>query len=100
MKERLTRGNEVVDRQHSDVLAVERSELLEIEEGRRMVDVFHPELALDDGPRNDLLVTRRRPSEGHQVVDHRLGEVSLGAVLLDGHLVASLRQLLALLVDE
>ncbi len=55
-------------------------------------------------PRHDLaagrLGARRGPAERHQVVDHRLGEVALVAVLLERHLVAPLRQLLALLVDQ
>ena len=54
---------------------------------------------LDLRPADDLGVARR-PAERHQVVDHRIGEVALVAVLLERHLVAPLRQLLALLVHQ
>ncbi len=69
-----------------------------------MCDVFEPEGRFDLGPRNDLaaggLGARRGPAERHQIVDHRLREVALVAVLLERHLVAPLRQLLSLLVDQ
>ena len=97
---RRARGDELVERQGPDVVAVERGELLEVEERRRVGHVGEPELALDDVPRDDLGVALRRPAERHQVVHHRRGEVALVAVALEGHLVAPLRQLLAALVDE
>ncbi len=83
-----------------DVLTVERVQLLDVEVGRRLVDVLQAELVDDPLPRDDLLVAGWCPPERHQVVAHRLHQVPLIAVLLEGDLVAALRQLLALLVDQ
>ena len=88
------------DGQGPDVLGVDGVELLDVEEGGRRLDVLDPELGhhLLDG--DDLPVVRRGPSEEGEVVAHGLGQVAPLSVLLDGHVVATLGQLLALLVDD
>ena len=76
---RLAAGDEFLDRQLPDIAAVDRPQLLDVEEGRRQVDLVEPEF-LDQGrPRHiSVYVTGRPPAQQHQVVDHRLGQVALG----------------------
>ena len=96
---RADRG-ELLGRERPDVVAVERPQLLDVEERRRVVDLLDPVLLLDHRPRHDLPVAGGRPAEQHQVVAHGGGQVALVAVGLQGDLVAALGQLLPLLVDD
>ena len=77
------RVDELLRRHRPDVLAVERLELLHVEERGRRVHVLEPEQLDDLLERHDLAVVRRRPAEQHQVVLHRLGQVALVAVVLE-----------------
>ena len=92
--------HELVHRHRSDVLAVERFELLDVEERRGRVHVLEAEQPGELVERHDLLVSGRCPPQEHQVVAHRLGQVPLVAIQLERYGVATLGQLLPLLVDE
>lgn len=97
---RLAGRDERLQRQGSDVLAVEGGELLDVEEGRRGVHVLDAELLLQLLVRKDLDVVPRTPAEQHQVVGHRLRQEALGEVVLKSDLVPALGQLLPLLVHD
>ena len=82
------------------MLGVDVRELLDVEERRRRVDVLEPEQLDDLADRPDLDAVGRAPAQQRQVVAHGLGQEAPVAVVADGHVVATLGQLLALLVDE
>ena len=92
--------DELLGRHRSDVLAVERLELLHVEVRGRGVHVFEAPQLGELLERHDLAVVGRRPPEQHQEVLHRLGQVALVAVQLERDRIAALRELLALLVHE
>ncbi len=92
--------HELIHRHRSDVLAVERFELLDVEVRGRRVHVLEAPQPGELVERHDLLVSGRRPPQEHQEVLHRLGQVPLVAIQLERYGVATLRQLLPLLVDE
>ena len=89
-----------IEAERPNVFGIERRQLLEVEERRRVVHVFEAEVGHDARPRNNLGVAAGGPSECHQVVHHAVGKKALGPVLLDRHFVAPLRELLTLLVDQ
>ena len=92
--------DELVDRERPQVLGVDVGQLLDVEERRRRVHVGQLE-ALDDlrdGTHLDAIGWA--PPQQREVVDHRLGQVAAVAVVADRHVVTSLGELLALLVDQ
>src|ERR1039457_3313207 len=58
--------------------AVERRQLLRIEEGGRLAHVPQPEQRLQLVVRPDLDAVARTPAQQHQVVDERTGQVAVG----------------------
>ncbi len=86
--------------QLADVDAIEMPELLQVEEGRRVVHVFEPESLDELVSREQLVAVRKAPTEQGEVVPDRLWQIALEAVVLDGDPVASLGDLLATVVDE
>ena len=99
-EERSDALHELVDGQRADVLGVDVLQLLDVEEGRRRVDVLQPELLDDLGEGADLDAVLRTPAQERQVVDHRLGQVALGREVGDRDRVLALRQLLAAFVHQ
>ncbi len=99
-QERQRPGDELVERERPDVLGVEVLELLDVEEGGRLVDVGQLELGDELLDRGDLDVVLGTPTEREQVVPHRLGEEAPLPVVADGDVVSALRQFLPLLVDD
>ena len=76
------------------------SSFCDVEERGRRLHVLQPELRHHLGHRHDLPAVGRPPAEQGQVVAHGLGQVAPLPELLQGHVVAALGQLLALLVHD
>ncbi len=102
IEERAAALRELGRPESTDVLAVDEAELLRIEERGGVVhigDVEH-RWQLAQRIEADLRTVGQPPAEQGQVVDHRLRQEPSVAVVEERHVVASLRELLALLVDD
>ncbi len=75
-------------------------EPIPIEDGTRLVHRPDLESAGQLVEAEDLLLGTRRPAQEGQEVDHRLGEVSLGAVFGNGGLALALAHLRAIRVED
>ena len=75
-------------------------ELAYVEERGRSRHLGEAELPDHVVETHDLAAVGRPPSQQGQVVAHRLGQISLPPVVLEGDGITTLGQLLALLVDQ
>ena len=92
-------GREVLRRRAHHVLLVEPQQLVEVERRGRLVHVVDVEQPRHLLAREDLLVAMR-PAEAHEVVEQRLGQVALVAVLQHAHRAVALGELRAVGAED
>ncbi len=82
-----------------DVVLIEPKELFRVERGGRTVDIVDVEQLDHLVHREDLLIAVR-PAQAHQVVEQRLRQVALLAILHDAHRPVALGQALAVVAED
>jgi len=98
--ERHRPGDEFLNRQRANVEAIEVVEALLVEERRRLIDVLKAELRGHGFEIEHFASVFGAPPKETEVVQHCLGEISQVSVVLDGHAVPALGELLTLLVHK